>query len=1230
VGQVTVTDLPPPKIPSEKITIPHLTPDQEFYEFMKTQIASLGYARTASQPSPLPTPQPSPQAAGGGGVVVGGGPSTFDILTGFDGINKLDSGFNPPDVEVAVGPNHVFEVVNSNGRIWTKTGTQVDDFLLKDFFLSGSNSPVDPKLLYDSLSGRWFASSFVKNIDSVRLAVSATDDPTGTWAVYNIPYDFAVCPDQPKMGISDDKFVISTNDFSLRCTGNFLGNHIIVFDKNELIAGSTLTKIQDLGVDFFNISMMPAQSLSSTSTLYLAGVRGDSIRLFTIEGTSPNTSLTTLDFTIPNTSNPPDGIQAFSNNLVQTSDNRIRDGIWYQGKFWLASQDACTPLGGIQTRSCLHFFQINTDTSTLSQNFRLTAVGFEYFYPALSIDTFGGLGVVFGFSSIASFPSIAITGQPAYFSPNTIENPVALKAGTEPVVGTRYGDYFGAATDPTDPTTIWVAGQYHIIFEQWSTWINQISVNARPTANAGPDQTVDEGKLVTLDGSTSADPNADSLTFTWSQTSGPSVTLTNPTSANPTFTAPSVESATAITFSLTVNDGLVDSNNSDTVTVTVNVDATPPAAPTITSPTSGTTTNDNTVTISGDAESLSTVEVFDGAASLGTTTANSPWSFTTPALSDGDHTLTATATDAAGNTSSSSASVTVTVDITPPAAPTITSPTSGTTTNDNTVTISGDAESLSTVEVFDGAASLGTTTANSPWSFTTPALSDGDHTFTATATDAAGNTSPSSASVTVTVEGTWGQADKQTPSDGAAGDEFGHGVAISVDTVVVGALRDDDDGNDSGSAYIFERNQGGADNWGQVKKITSSDGTVGDSLGHNVAISGDTVVAGAQNDDDNGNNSGSAYIFERNQGGADNWGQVKKLLASDGAAGDNFGHNVAISGDTVVVGALLDDDDGNDSGSVYIFERNQGGADNWSQVKKLLASDGAAGDNFGHGFAISGDTVVVGAHLDDDDGNDSGSVYIFERNQGGADNWGQVKKILASDGAAGDNFGIEAAISGDTVVVGAQHDDDDGNDSGSAYIFERNQGGADNWGQVKKILASDGAAGDEFGHSVSISGGTFVVGADGDDSSSGSAYIFERNQGGADNWGQVKKITASDGAVGDSLGHDVAISGDTVVAGAQNDDDNGIDSGSAYTFSKNTVNCSPPVSGNWIITSSCTLDSTITAPANVKVQNNSVLTIPAGLTLTIDFSQFNLTVEFGSGVLIKAGGTISSPAGGLG
>ncbi len=388
---------------------------------------------------------------------------------------------------------------------------------------------------------------------------------------------------------------------------------------------------------------------------------------------------------------------------------------------------------------------------------------------------------------------------------------------------------------------------------------------------------------------------------------------------------------------------------------------------------------------------------------------------------------------------------------------------------------------------------------------------------------------------------------KLTAFDGAADDWFGRSVAISGDTVVVGAFLDDDKGSRSGSAYIYERSAIGK--WVLVKKILASDGAAGDRFGASVAISGDTVVVGAEFNDVKGNDSGSIYIFDRNEDGSDNWGQVTRIVASDGAAGDRFGASVAISGDTVVVGARFDDDNGIGSGSAYIYEYEHGGAiGKWVLVKKILASDGAADDFFGTSVAISGDTVVVGAHRDDDNGTESGSAYIFDRNEGRPNNWGEVEKILASDGAARDRFGRSVAISEDTVVVSS---DDNSTSSGSAYTFDRNNGGPHNWGEVEKILASDGAADDFFGTSVAISGDIVIIGASADDdkgNNSGSAYTFDRNEGGPDNWGEVTKILASDGAAGDSFGSSVAISGNTVVVGARFDDDNGFFTGSAYIF----------------------------------------------------------------------------------
>ena len=377
---------------------------------------------------------------------------------------------------------------------------------------------------------------------------------------------------------------------------------------------------------------------------------------------------------------------------------------------------------------------------------------------------------------------------------------------------------------------------------------------------------------------------------------------------------------------------------------------------------------------------------------------------------------------------------------------------------------------------------------------------------------------------------------KQLASDGAYNDEFGNAVSISGDHAVVGAWKDDDNGTSSGSAYIFVNNHNGS--WSQQDKLTADDAYAEDRFGFSVSIDGDYAVVGGYKNDDNGTSSGSAYIFVNNHNGS--WSQQDKLLASDAAAGDEFGYSVSIDGDYAVVGAHEAD-----TGSVYIFVNNHNGS--WSQQDKLLASDGAYNDEFGNAVSISGDHAVVGAWKGDDNGSNSGSAYIFVKNDNGS--WSQQDKLLANDGAELDEFGYSVSISGDYAVVGAGGNDDNGNGSGSAYIFVKNDNGS--WSQQDKLLANDGAQSEEFGRSVSISGDHAVVGAYQDDdngTSSGSAYIFVNNHNGS--WSQQDKLLADDGASDDFFGSSVSIAGDHAVVGAPYETSSIDDSklGSAYFY----------------------------------------------------------------------------------
>ena len=391
---------------------------------------------------------------------------------------------------------------------------------------------------------------------------------------------------------------------------------------------------------------------------------------------------------------------------------------------------------------------------------------------------------------------------------------------------------------------------------------------------------------------------------------------------------------------------------------------------------------------------------------------------------------------------------------------------------------------------------------------------------------------------------------KLLASDAQEFDTFGISVAVSGDTAVVGATQVNAESN-RGAVYIFQRDQGGADNWGEVTRLHASDGAAFDAFGRSVAVSGDTVVVGANMEDMLSEEAGAAYVFRRDEGGVDHWGEVKKLLASDAQFRDEFGGSVAVNGDTVVVGANMEDAGGSEAGAAYVFQRDEGGVDNWGEVKKLLASDAQEFDFFGQSVAVSGDTTIVGAFGEDAGGSAAGAAYVFQRDQGGADNWGEVTKLTGSDALAADFFGQSVAVSGDTAVVGARGafagEFPGAVVGGAAYIFERDEGGAGNWGEVTRLTASDAHRGDFFGTSVAVSGDTVVVGAP-VRAGGGAPYVFQRDKGGAGNWGQVKKVTASDAEAGDGFGESVAVNGDTAIVGAPGEDAGGSRAGAAYVF----------------------------------------------------------------------------------
>ncbi|MEX2535795.1 MAG: PKD domain-containing protein [Trueperaceae bacterium] len=261
-----------------------------------------------------------------------------------------------------------------------------------------------------------------------------------------------------------------------------------------------------------------------------------------------------------------------------------------------------------------------------------------------------------------------------------------------------------------------------------------------------------------------------------------------------------------------------------------------------------------------------------------------------------------------------------------------------------------------------------------------------------------------------------------TAGDAAAADAFGFSVAISGDHAIIGAPRSDDDGsNDSGSVYVFRRD---GDTWTEVDELTAGDPAAFDYFGRSVAMSGDYAVIGAIRDDGVSSDSGAAYVFRRS---GDTWTEMSKLTASDAAEGDLFGWSVAMSGDYAIVGAIAGNGVSSNSGAAYVFRRS---GDTWTEMAKLTASDAAEGDFFGNSVAMDGDFALVGAF--EGDGVSTGSAYVFHHRDG---TWSEVNKLTASDAAVRDAFGFSVAISGDYAIIGANQSDNDGTDSGSVYVF---------------------------------------------------------------------------------------------------------------------------------------------------------------------------------------------------
>jgi len=382
-----------------------------------------------------------------------------------------------------------------------------------------------------------------------------------------------------------------------------------------------------------------------------------------------------------------------------------------------------------------------------------------------------------------------------------------------------------------------------------------------------------------------------------------------------------------------------------------------------------------------------------------------------------------------------------------------------------------------------------------------------------------------------------------TALDGGVDDTLGWNVAISGDTVAVAAPGATIGENaQQGAVYIFVKPAGGWANMTQTAKLTASDGQTDSLLGRGVAISGNTVVAGAPGQFTN--QFGEAYVFVKPASGWTNMTETARLTPSNAVEGDEFGYSVGISGNTAVVGAFgaL-----NLQGAAYVYERPSGGWVDMTQTGELTASDGELGDEFADAVAISGNTIVGGSFLDN---GSVGAAYVFVKPSGGWTDGTQTAKLTPS-GNGPYALGLSVAISGNTVAAGTF--DWPGNEQfeGAVYVFVEPSGGWANMTQTAILTASDGAPQNQLGYSVAISGNLIAGGAEGwpDGGNEGALYGYVKPAAGWSNKTESLKLTVSDGA--EALGYAVALSGATGVGGAPFATVNSHqDQGVAYVFTK--------------------------------------------------------------------------------
>jgi hypothetical protein len=424
----------------------------------------------------------------------------LSVGPGFPGL--ADNGYYPADAELAVGPDQVVEMTNTMVGVYTRNGVRINMFDMSQILAPSSNDSMsDPQIAWDATSQRWIAAGMDLTTNATDVAISDTADPDGTWESYSFSFGSSACPDQPRLGFSSAVVIVATELFNGAChkrVAHAEGGVMLVIDKQAMMAGAENVATSEWGPSLVYNDYVPVQMLAPSTTDYITASNlgiSTAVHVLESQGLPPNDTIAEQDsLLIQPLQDPGTNASERDGNLIDAGDDRINDATWAGNMLYLVADDRCTYHGDRYLETCARVMEISTagGQPTLVGENDIGWRSADAYYAAIRPDSHGNAIIAFDYSGPHTWPSVAVVaavGPIQGEQGGTFTNAINLALGTGPTVE-RWGDYSGAAIDPTNPDVIWVAGQIADDFgdlsrdgpARWASHIDAVSLSSALSA----------------------------------------------------------------------------------------------------------------------------------------------------------------------------------------------------------------------------------------------------------------------------------------------------------------------------------------------------------------------------------------------------------------------------------------------------------------------------------------------------------------------------------------------------------------------------------------------------------------------------------------------------------------------------------------------------------------------------------------------------------------------------